>query len=447
MGMKFVGRVRKRLRSADPAHHAIARGMAWVAFFVLVSSVARAAKEVATAYRYGVSVEVDAYLFVWNLVTWPIGIWFSVLTATLVPLATQLRKESPEQILQFRSELMAGSLWLASGLTLLTWIGLRGLFHTDWVGLSKVTLDTAIQMSGPLVLLVPLGIFIGLFSAWTLAAGRHGNTLLEGVPALVLFVVLIALTGGGTEPLVWGTIVGFGFHLIALVVPLARRGEVEMPRFSFQSTYWSLFFKGFGAMFVGQALMSMVIVVDQLFAARMEPGSIAAMSYANRILALILGLGATAVSRATLPVFAKSASAGGAQLYRMSVVWGRLLFAFGLVAVMLNWILAPWLVEFAFERGEFTSYDSVIVTEIFRYGLMQIPFYFAGMVFVSALASQGRYREIAIVSVINLFVKIMANLILLHWLKVEGVVLATSIMYAISMVLCWILVQQKSEGG
>lgn len=70
----FFSRWIRRLRDAHPDHHAIARGMAWVALFVLLGSVARAAKEVAIAYRYGVSAEVDAYLFVFNLVSWPVGV-------------------------------------------------------------------------------------------------------------------------------------------------------------------------------------------------------------------------------------------------------------------------------------------------------------------------------------------------------------------------------------
>ena len=57
--------------------------MAWVALFVLLGSLVRAGKEMAIAYRYGVSAEVDAYLFVFNLVNWPVGVWFSVLTSDI----------------------------------------------------------------------------------------------------------------------------------------------------------------------------------------------------------------------------------------------------------------------------------------------------------------------------------------------------------------------------
>lgn len=67
----FFTRWTHRLREAHPDHHAIARGMAWVALFVLLGSVARAAREVAIAYRYGVSAEVDGYVISCQLVSWP----------------------------------------------------------------------------------------------------------------------------------------------------------------------------------------------------------------------------------------------------------------------------------------------------------------------------------------------------------------------------------------
>jgi hypothetical protein len=41
---------------------------------------AGAAKEMAIAWRYGVSDTVDAYVFVFNLATWPVSLWFGVLT-------------------------------------------------------------------------------------------------------------------------------------------------------------------------------------------------------------------------------------------------------------------------------------------------------------------------------------------------------------------------------
>ena len=371
-----------RLRNAHPDHHAIALGMAWVALFVFFGKLAGAAKEMAVAYRYGVGAEVDSYLFVFNLISWPVGVWFSVLTVVLVPLAASIRQGASAELPRFRAELLGLTLLLGLALALLAWLGLPLLLRSSWTGLPAITVTVATSMVPILVLLLPLGVLISLFSAWMLAAGRHANTLLESVPALAILVALLAFPGGGVEPLVWGTIAGFAFHLASLAVPLARQGEIEAACFTHLSPQWPAFWQGFGIMLAGQALMSLVGIIDQFFAAHLGTGAIATLSYANRILALILGLGATAVARATLPIFSQAQAQGGKQAQRVAIHWVRLLFVLGVVAMIAGWWLAPWAVKLLFERGAFTAQHTEVVTEVLRYGLAQLPFYFGAFVLV-----------------------------------------------------------------
>ena len=441
--MNLFSAIRARFHNAHPDHHAIARGMAWVALFVLLGSVSRAAKEMVMAFRYGVSAEVDAYLFVFNLVSWPVGVWFSVLTVVLVPLAARIRQEAPKQLPRFRSELFGLTLLLGLALVLLGWLGFPMLLRTSWIGLSSATLAIAIDMVPLLALLALLGAVISLFSAWMLAASRHANTLLESVPALVIVVALLAFPNGGAAPLVWGTLAGFAFHLVSLVLLLKRQGEIEAPRFTRDSHEWSPFWQGFGIMLAGQTLMSFTGIVDQLFAAHLGTGAIATLSYANRILALILGMGAMAVSRATLPIFSRARAQGEDQAHRIATHWMRLLFVLGVGVSILSWWLAPWAVRLLFQRGAFTVTDSEVVINIFRYGLVQLPFYFSGLVLVSLLVSNGKYRVIAGIASINFLIKIAANLILVKWFGLSGLVLATAFMYMISMLLCWFTVRQE----
>lgn len=439
--MNWFQMIGGRIRGAHSDHHAIARGMAWVALFVLLGAVARAAKEVAIAYRYGVSAEVDAYLFVFNLVSWPVGVWFSVLTVVLVPLAARIRQGASAELPRFRSELLGLTLVLGLALALLGWLGLPLLLRASWTGLPAATTAIADNMVPTLTLLAPLGVIISLFSAWMLAAGRHANTLLESVPALTILVVILAFPGGAAEPLVWGTLAGFAFHLVSLAVPLARQGEIEAPRFTRQSPQWILFWQGFGIMLGGQALMSFTGIIDQFFAAHLDMGSIATFSYANRILALILGMGAMSVSRATLPVF--SHAQGGQQINRVATHWVRIMFALGLVSMVISWLLAPWGVKLLFERGAFAAQDTVVVTQVLRYGLTQLPFYFSGLVMVSLLVSQRKYYVISIIGALNLVVKTAFNALIVPYSGVSGLMISTSLMLMFSCLFLSVAVLKK----
>ena len=433
--MNVIRAIRARIHNAHSDHHAIARGMAWVALFVFLGSLARAAKEMAIAYRYGVSAEVDAYLFVFNLVSWPVSVWFSLLTVVLVPLVARLRFGASAELPGFRAELLGLALLLGLVLAFLAWVGLPLLLHSPWTGLPSTTVTIATHMVPTLALLAPLGVIISLFSAWMLATGRHANTLLESVPALAVLVALLAFPVDGAEPLVWGTLAGFAFHLVSLAMPLARQGEIEAPRFTRQSPQWTPFWQGFGIMLAGQVLMSFTGIIDQFFAAHLGIGAIATLSYANRILALFLGMGATAVSRATLPVFSRVHAQAGEQLHRVATHWARLLFVLGVFAMIVGWWLAPWMVKLLFERGAFVAQDTQFVTEILRYGLPQVPFYVAGLVLVSLLVSQRKYHVISVIGALNLVVKIISSVLIIPYFGVSGLMISTSIMLGISCLL------------
>lgn len=418
--------------------------MAWVSLFVFLGSFARAAKEIAIAYRYGASAEVDAYLFVFNLVTFPVGVWFSVLTVVLVPLAARTREDPSADISRFRAELLGLTFLVGLSVSILAWLGLPLVLNSSWLGLTRTAASLATAIVPLLSILGLLGVLISLFSAWMLAAGRHANTLFESVPAIVVVVALFVFPGDGLAPLVWATVGGFVLHLFTLATPLARCGEIDGPRFTHQAPEWRAFWQGFGVMLAGQLLMSFTNIIDQFFATQLGTGAIATLGYANRILALILGMGAMAVSRATLPVFSRAAAQGGEQVRLVAVHWMRLLFALGVIALIVGWRLAPLGVELLFERGEFTAQDTVAVAQVFRYGLLQIPFYFVGLILVSILVSERRYQVIASIATINFFVKVIGNIILIKWFGIYGIVMATALMYLVSMSLCWLAVRRKT---
>jgi len=435
--MKVFSGIRKRISNLHPEHFAILRGMIWVALFVFLGKFAGAAKEMAVAYRYGVSHEVDAYLFIFNLISWPIGVWFSILTYVLVPLASRLRQDDSRDLPRFRAELLAFSLVLGCDLALIFWFGLPILIRSSWLGLSIETVNVAIEIIPRMVALAPLGILVSLFSAWMLSSGRHANTFLESVPALAVLVAVLVLPQSGAEPLVWGLLAGFTLHVLALATPLAWKGEIERPRFTSQSPQWSHFWQGFGIMLIGSGLGSFSSVVDQFFAAQLDTGSITTISYANRVLALILGLGATAISRATLPIFSRMKAQSGAKLQRIAILWAWLMFLLGIITTMVSWWVAPWLIKLIFERGAFNAANTKIVTEVFRYGLSQVPFYFPSLALVSLLASHGKHKLIAISGSMNLFVKAGANYLLVPLLGMNAIILSSGIMYMFSLFLLY----------
>lgn len=437
----MLERIRRHLADPDSQHRQIALGFFWVSMFVFVGKLAGAAKEMAIAWRYGVSPTVDAYVFIYNLVNWPVSVWFGILKVVLLPLAARLRSDTPDELPRFRAELLGLTLLLGLALGLLAWMGLPALLRTGWLGLSGPALTKALQMTGGMALLAPLGTVTSLFSAWLLAGGHHRNTLFEAIPALTLLAALLLPAGWLPEPLLWGTVAGIAFHAAALGSPLLFGGELPAPRLTQRAPAWPFFLASIGIMALGQVLASLTNLVDQFFAAGLDEGALSTLSYANRILALLLGLGAAAVSRATLPVFSMDVAQGGAEVTSLALRWFRWMLILGLVVLLFSWLLAPLMVSLLFERGAFAAADTHAVSSVLRYSLFQVVFYFPGLVLVSALAAQRRHAWIDFSGAINLVCKLPLAFALTHLFGLYGLVSSTVLMYALSATLLLVFVK------
>lgn len=441
----FPRRVLRHWRSEESHHGQIARGFLMISLFVLLAKVAGAAKEIAIAWRYGVSAEVDAYLFIFNIASWPASVLFGVLSIILVPLYTQLRLATPSESAGFRSEL--------SGVTLLAGV-IVGVcmgavlafspFLPEWSGLGATAVARAQAMTWPLVLLVPFGMYAGLLSADIMSHQRHGNTLLEGVPALVLLIALLITGANVSGVLAWGTALGFLVQTGLLLLYLRRISPVAPPRLSLDSPAWRAFGRVIGIVLLAQLLQSLTALVDQFWAARLEAGTIAAMGYANRLLALFLGLGATAIGRASLPVLSRVALEDQGRGRQLVLQWSLALLVTGFIGVLMLWPLTPWLVSVLFERGAFTANDSQRVAELLQWGLLQIPFYFSMLVFVQQIAAEKRYGFLVVIAIINLAVKLGFNAVLMPAYGARGLFLATAIMYISTLAMCVLIGRSRT---
>lgn len=429
-------KIRQRLAALHPDHKRIVRGAAWVSLFVLLGKLAGAVKEMAVAYRYGVSGVVDAYQLAFTVVTWIPGTLVSVIGVVLIPILVRLRQRDAADRALFLEE-MHGTVLMLGGLFTLAsvFLGPLALAHLA-SNLSEETRQMARQLIFGMAPVALLTLAIKLFAARLQAQEKQVNTLLESVPAAAI-CCFVLLWPKGTEiaPLLWGVLLGFFVQTVWLAY-LARQadGQSIRPRWSWRSSHWPEFYQAVGIMAIGQFVMSFITPLDQYFAARLGDSAIATLSYANRVIALLIGLGSVAVSRATLPVFSEIAALGDwARARSMALKWSGLMLAVGGGAAIVGWLTAPWVIGLLFERGAFTAEATVVVAAVFRWNLVQLPFYFAVLVLVQLMASYNRFGMMSVFAATNFLAKLGFNLLLVPWMGIEGIALATSLMYSYSL--------------
>lgn len=416
----------------------IIRGFLLIGAFVFIGKIAGAAKEMAVAWRYGVSEVVDSYVYVFNLMTWPVAIWFGVLSSVFVPVVYKYRKINESDLILFRKEFFGFSLATSVMLPVAIFILLNA---TEYFGRRYGCCEgheSHYIFARQMILLLPFGILGGFFSAWLMSCGKNKNTLLEAVPALIIFMVIVSPIKWWGQPLVWSTVLGYCMQMLILGWFVWKTREMHWPVFSIKSDIWSEVWKGFGVLIFGQLLSSFTGIFDQIVANQIGSGAVSIIGYSNRILALIIGLGAMAISRSTLPVFSEM-RANGDDANKTMVRWACLMFFMGLLVVIIFGNLAKDLVEIVYQRGKFSEEDTKRVAEVFKGSLTQVPFYFASLVMVSYLAAHQKYKLIAISGGSNLLIKLLIWYIFYREDGLIGLVYTTSVMYAFSMVQLYLM--------
>ncbi|MEQ4619274.1 MAG: lipid II flippase MurJ [Corticimicrobacter sp.] len=439
-------RLLNRLGRLDGDHRRIALGAARVAFFLIIGKLAGAFKEMAVAYRYGISDVVDAYQFTMTFATWVPVTLVGVLSVVLIPVLVRLRKDEHRQNVRFLGELQTLAWWLGLALAALIILAWPWVLQGPGAALNAETMAYARELAWGFAPVALFTVLAGVSAARLRARERHVNTLLDSVPALVILVwVMLAGPDAGIAPLLWGTVLGFAVQCIWLQWLAARadNGIWGAPTWGLGSPYWHGMAQALGIMMIGQLVMSLVGPLDQYTAARLSGNANATLGYAARLLSLLLGIGAMSVGRAALPVLSEVQSRGEpARARQMALKWSMAMAAIGVVAVAVGWWLAPWGVALIFERGAFGPDDTRAVAQVLRWGMLQLPFYFGVLVLVQLLASQKRYRIMAAIAVMNFAVKALMNHLLAPAMGVAGIMLATSLMY-LSSYLCYFLVASR----
>ncbi len=431
--LRFPQRWWRHWHDRQSSHGLIARSFTLIAIYVLVSKLAGATKEILSARSFGTSADMDAFVFLLNFASWPASVALPLLSALLVPLYVQLNDPGFESVRRFRGEVHG--LVLLAGTVLGVLFALMPVLDPTLItsaGLSAASTSSVLKLLWILAALVPVGLYGSLLSAESLARKRHLNTLLEGMPALVVSALLLISAGASIVLLAWATLAGFVCQAMLLLVEQMRHRERPDVRLGFSSSHWKTIRHGLLAMVVAQTLQSLTNLIDQLWAARLGEGAVSTLGYAQRLVFLLLGLGVTAIGRATLPVFSRLAADNSAGQERIAIQWAILLAVLGLAILAVAWPLTPWLISLLFERGAFTPADTQATASFVRYSLLQLPFYFPGIVLVQWLLAARRYQAIAWLAGVNLLTKMLANYLFVPVFGLDGLALASSAMYAVN---------------
>jgi putative peptidoglycan lipid II flippase len=252
----------------------------------------------------------------------------------------------------------------------------------------------------------------------------------------------------GIYALAGGTLAGFVAECLLLAAAMRGHGLGRLPRWhSLDATlrhvgsrYWPIV--------VGTLLMSSSAVVDQSMAASLGSGNVSLLSYGGKIVALVLAVVAVSLSTVLLPRFARLIAAGGwDELHRTLGGYVKLILIGSLPVVAALALLAEPMIRLLFERGAFTPETTAAAARVQLYLSLQVPFYVLAVLGARVLSAMDGNQIVLRIAVLSLALNVAGDYVLMQWFGVDGIAMATSLVYLVAAMVTWIAVRSKMAEG
>ena len=411
-------------------------GMLVVAIFTLVAKFIGAGKELVVAHSFGTGSMVDAFLFAFLLPSFVINVLAGSFGSAIMPTYIRVRDKNGSEAAAklFSSLIVVGILLLLVSAIIL---GLIGPTVLSILG-TGFNQQTMALVSSLFYWLLPIVIITGishLYSTIINAGERFASVaLIPSITPIVIVICLITFVDAwGIYSLVFGVLIGAVIELLMLTQSARRSGISILPRWHGMTEELKTVMGQYTPMLAGAFLMSSTVLVDQSMAAMLDSGSVATLNYANKVVAMILGIGAMALGTAVLPHFSRLvANEEWAGLKHTLQTYSKLIVLISLPVTILLFIFSEPIIKLLFERGAFTAQDTILVAKTQAYYVLQLPFYLLGILGVRLISAMAKNTVLRNIAIISLPMNIVFNYLFMKLIGVSGIALSTAIVYVIS---------------
>jgi len=297
-------------------------------------------------------------------------------------------------------------------------------------------------------MLFPYIFFVGLTALCAGILNSHRHFTMPALAPAMLNISMVAFMGllcvrlaGGPEVQIYGlaagALVGGALQLAIQLPVLWKKGMPFRLGFDFRHPAIGRIFKLMLPGVVGLGVLEINAFVDTYLASLLRPGSVAALEYGNRLMLLPMGMFGVALGTAALPTMSAQAALRETEKLRDTLDTALRMVVFVLAPATVGLVvLREPLIRLLFQRGAFTAGESTAMTA------SALMFYSVGLVaygsaksLVAAFYSMKDTKTPVRCSAVAMVSNIVLNLILMRYLELGGLALATALSSMINVAL------------
>lgn len=288
------------------------------------------------------------------------------------------------------------------------------------IGFSEETINLAAPLFAINFYYLPL-IFVVTFMGALLQYKHHFATTAYSTALLNLSMIASLIIAKGLEQytitfyLSFGVLFGGILQVIVHIIAIRRANLGKIFIFkNHKKKEENKFYKNFFAATLGSSTMHISAFIDTWLASMLISGSISYLYYANRVFQLPLAIFAIATSIALFPMVAKAIkNKNEDEALKLMKKSALILFAVLTISMVVGIALDKFIIELLFQRGAFTSEDTIntaLILKMYLIGLL--PF---GLAKIFSLWLYAKEQQVltAKISAQSLVANIIFSLILI----------------------------------
>lgn len=402
-------------------------------------------RDILLASAYGTGAEAVAYdtasklpLLIFDFV---IG---GVITASFIPVFNRAMSEKGEaEALKFANQFANAILLITGAVTAVGVLLASPLVSLLAPSLDEYTSELSVALTR---IMFPMVIFTGLAFFFVGLLQSYERFLLPSLISLVsnLIMVLYFVVFDehfGIYGLAVAMLVGWGTQAIIQIPTAHKLGYRYRPTLDFSSPYIKSSLAMSLPILVSSWVQPFCNLVNTRFASDIENGSaIPAISYANKLYLIIVGVFTFVVTNLLFPRFSKI-SAGGSEddskkLTSMSI---RLLLLVIIPITVGIFLLSEPLVSAVYERNEFGAEDVAMTATALRYFSLAMPFYAFNEICTKKFFSEQKTLPPMITAIVAIAVDILLAIFLSDAFGIAGIAVSSSLAVLVNALLNYIL--------
>lgn len=396
----------------------------------IIAKVLGFGRELVLASSYGASMYSDAYLTAMNIPVVLFTIIGTTLGTVLIPMYFEVNSELGEsKALNFTNNVFNIVIVICILLAVLGFIFTEQLVKVFAMGFEGETLKIAIDFTRITIIGI---VFTGLSYVMTAYLQIKNNFTVPGlisVPKNIIIITSIILSVKyNPYIMIWGTLLGIATEFLFQLPFAIKSGYKYQPYINIKDKYIKKMSWLIGPVLIGVAVNQINTMVDRTLASTLVEGSISALNYANKLNGFVMAMFITSVAAVIYPILSKLSSEDNKEKFTSSVVQSINSVILLVIPISIGAIvLATPIVKLLFQRGEFDARaTSMTAIALIMYSIGMVAFGLRdilGKVFYALKDT----KTPMINGVIAMLMNIVLNIILVKYLQLAGLALATSI--------------------